>query len=68
MTTTKKNARIADVIRTIAGPNAPANTTYAETLGPDYICATDDGSIIAWGPERAGGYRDLDIIPPKDQS
>ena len=33
----------------------------AELIGPDYICAIDDGSILAWGADRAIG-REIVII------
>lgn len=31
------------------------------TLGPDYICALENGSILAWGRDRAIG-RELIIV------
>lgn len=35
------------------GVGEPADAEQAEALGPDYICALDDGRIVAWGAEIA---------------
>ena len=82
MRITKHDARIAealcaykanptdwrDYIADIAGLGEPASKTYAELLGTDYICAMDDGAIIAWGAEHADGYREIDTFSPEDQA
>lgn len=36
-----------------AGTGTPANDAQAEDLGPDYVCALDDGRIVAWGGDFA---------------
>lgn len=33
------------------GTGEPADAERAEELGPDYVCAMDDGRIVAWGAE-----------------
>lgn len=40
-------------------------TSYA--IGPDYICALEDGSILAWGRDRVIG-RELYIIDAPEKA
>ena len=80
--TTKNDSHIAEALRAyetdpagwrnifadIAGLGEPTSVICAETLGPDYICAMDDGAIVAWGAEHATGYREIDTFSPENQA
>ena len=35
-----------------AGSGTPSDEAKADELSTDYICALDDGSIVAWGAEH----------------
>lgn len=49
----------------------PASEAYAEAIGPDYICALEDGTIAAWGGDMLIGAgvvaRQLVFVAPADQ-
>jgi len=45
----------------------PASEAFAVSIGADYICAMSDGTIVAWGAERADGYREITTYAPVEQ-
>lgn len=56
----------------LAGTGTPANEAFAESLGIDYVCALEDGTIVAHGadialPGRGRSIRDLVFIAPAQQ-
>ena len=55
-----------DFLGQIAGQGTPANQAFAESIGPDYIAASDDGSILACGKDTPEG-REIVVIAPEDQ-
>lgn len=49
------------------GEGFPASEAYAEALGGDYICALEDGTIVAWGADHADGGCEVVTIDPSQQ-
>lgn len=44
-------AAALEALGSYMGAGEPADADQAEALGPDYICAMDDGRIVAWGAD-----------------
>lgn len=55
----------------VSNVGTAANQAYAEAIGPDYICALEDGTIAAWGGDMVIGAgvvaRKLVFVAPADQ-
>ena len=52
-------------VSALAGTGKPTKKRVATSLGPDYIAATAEGGIVAWGAEhvlRPGGQTWREIV------